>query len=105
MNHVVVSTDVVKVLAKLADRDDPAGRAIRVSIGMMGIRSPQDPKFPGYLGRIGPVIAVRADGYRIEIIEITVDDAMRHPELRVGSIYVYALVSPDEQANEPYTFG
>lgn len=105
MNDVLIARSVVGVLAQLADRADPARLEIQEALETMVTRSPQDPGFPGYLAQIGPLIAVAAGGFRIEVQVLSTEDASLHPGAGVGDLYVYALISPSEQELELHSFG
>jgi hypothetical protein len=105
VNDVLVAHKVVVQLAKLGDRGDPARLEIQASIARMGIRSPRDPKFPGYLTELGPLTFVMAGGHRIEIEELSVATALLYPGARNGTLYVFGLVSPDGQEEERSSLG
>jgi hypothetical protein len=105
VNNILVANSVVARLGQLTDRGDGAALAIRQSIKHMATAWPGDATFPGYLTEMGPLIFVSAGGYRVEIEQLTTDNARLYQGGRPGMIYIYALVSPEEQEVERHSLG
>ncbi len=105
MNEVVVARSVLDRLSELADKGDPAARRIARAIGLMSLKRPSDPTFPGFLTVLGPLIFVTAGGYRLEIEELTSRLVPPRSGAVGGDLYVYALISPQQQEEERHELG
>jgi hypothetical protein len=105
MNRVIVRQDVLAILGELIDSDEEAYVAIRRVISLLTVMSPRDKRFPGFLTEFGPMIAVAAGRYRVEVHEVGDDPPTEVLGAERGTWYVYALISPDEQELERSALG
>jgi hypothetical protein len=53
----------------------------------------------------GPIAAITAGGYRIEVEELSIERSRLFPGVAPGSLYVFALVSPREKEDEDFALG
>jgi hypothetical protein len=97
----MVASAVRSRCVRLLDRGDPAFAEIRAAIAEMVNTSPLDRHFPGFMRSAGPIAAISAGGYRIEVEEISLERAM-DLSVPMGTLYVFGLISPAEQEAESF---
>ncbi len=95
---------VVARLGTLADRNKGVCDAIRDAIALLRA-GPASREGLEEIFRLGPLTAIAVSGWRLEVEELSSEAADRHPGAQVGCLYVFGLVSPDEQAAEVNSIG